>query len=72
VWQVTGLTTQTHTGRGTSDTATFTWPAGATGGKTINVIASNQAGNKQSSRAILISATPIVFDRWIYLPLILR
>ncbi|CAG0935029.1 hypothetical protein TFLX_03853 [Thermoflexales bacterium] len=70
VWQATGLTTQTHTGRGTSDTVTFTWPAGATGLKTISVSATNQAGTKSSSRTILISATPIVFNHWVYLPAI--
>jgi hypothetical protein len=72
VWQATGLTTQTHTGRGTSDTATFTWPSGATGIKTISVSATNQAGTKQGSQTILITETPIVFNHWIYLPLIRR
>ncbi len=70
VWQTTGLPTQTHTGRGRSDTATFTWPSGATGVKTISVSASNQVGTVHGSKTILISETPIVFNHWVYLPAI--
>jgi hypothetical protein len=72
VWQATGLTTQTHTGRGASDTATFTWPSGATGVKTISVSASNQVGTAHGSKNIIISETPIVFNHWVYLPLVIR
>ncbi len=67
VWQATGLPTQTHTGRGGSDTATFTWPTGATGVKTISVSASNKAGAAQGSKNITISETPIIFSHWVYL-----
>ena len=72
VWQATGLTTQTHTGRGASDIAIFTWPSGATGVKTITVSASNKAGTAQGNRSILITATPIIFNHWVYLPTVLR
>ncbi|CAG0935028.1 hypothetical protein TFLX_03852 [Thermoflexales bacterium] len=72
VWQATGLAPQTHTGRGINDTVTFTWPAGATGMKTISVSATNRAGTKQGSRTILITATPIVFNHWVYLPMTVR
>ncbi len=72
VWTATGLTSQTHTGRGASDSATFTWPAGSAGAKVINVSVTNQVGTVQSSRTILISETPIVFSHWVYLPLIKR
>jgi hypothetical protein len=72
VWQATGLPTQTHTGRGGSDTATFTWPSGATGLKTITVSASNKAGTAHGSNSILISATPIVFNHWVHLPAVRR
>jgi hypothetical protein len=72
VWQATGLPTQTHTGRGGSDTATFTWPSGATGLKTITVSASNKAGTAHGNRSILISATPIVFNHWVHLPAVRR
>jgi hypothetical protein len=72
VWQATGQTAQTHTGRGASDTAIFTWPSGATGVKTITVSASNKAGTAHGSNSILISATPIVFNHWVYLPAVLR
>ncbi len=72
VWQATALTTQTHTGRGASDTAIFTWPPGAAGVKTITVSASNKAGTAYGSSRILIFATPIVFNHWAYLPAVLR
>jgi hypothetical protein len=72
VWQVTGLPTQTHTGRGGSDTATFTWPSGATGLKTITVSASNRVGIAHGSKNIIISETPIIFNHWGYLPAVLR
>ena len=72
VWQATGQTAQTHTGRGASDTATFIWPSGAAGVKTITVSASNKAGTAHGNNNILISATPIVFNQWAYLPAVLR
>lgn len=70
VWQATGQVAQTHTGRGASDTASFTWPAGATGAKTIAVTASNAVGSASQSRNIIIYATPIHYDHWVYLPLV--
>jgi hypothetical protein len=72
VWQATGQTAQTHTGRGTNDTATFTWPSGVTGVKTITVTVSNRAGTAHGSNTILITQTPIVFNHWVYLPAIIR
>ena len=72
LWQATGLTPQIHHGRGRTDTATFTWPSDATGIKTISVSASNQVGTAYGSNSILISATPIIFSHWIYLPAIRR
>ena len=72
VWQATGQTAQTHTGRGTNDTASFTWPAGATGQKTITVSASNAIGTVSKSSFILIYNEPIVFDHWVYLPIVKR
>jgi hypothetical protein len=73
VWQATGQTAQTHTGRGASDTAAFTWPSGATGQKTITVSASNAAGGPVSkSSTITIYATPIQFNHWVYLPVVIK
>ncbi len=72
VWQATGQAAQTHTGGGASDTASFTWPAGATGVKTIAVTASNAAGSAGKSRDIIIYATPIYYDHWVYLPVVLK
>jgi hypothetical protein len=72
VWQATGQTAQTHTGRGTSDTASFTWPTGATGQKTVTVSASNAAGTVSKSSSITLYATPIQFNHWVYLPAVLR
>jgi hypothetical protein len=69
VWEATGQSTQTHTGGGLSDTASFTWAAGDTGIKTITVTASNTAGSVIESRTILITTTPAVFDHRVYLPL---
>ena len=60
VWQATGQTAQTHTGRGASDTATFTWPTGATGQKTITVSASNAVGAASKNSFITIYNEPIV------------
>ena len=72
VWQATGQTAQTHTGRGTSDTATFTWPSGATGIKTITVSATNVAGTISRSSSIAIYAEPIQFDHWVYMPVVIK
>ncbi len=72
VWQATGQVAQTHTGRGASDTASFAWPADATGVKTIAVTASNAAGSAGKSRNIIIYATPIYYDHWAYLPAVMR
>jgi hypothetical protein len=72
VWQATGLTAQTHTGRGASDTATFTWPAGATGQKTITVSASNAVGTASKNSFITIYDKPIQFNHWVYLPVVMR
>jgi len=71
-WQATGQTAQTHTGRGTNDTATFTWPSGATGLKTITVSASNAVGTASKNSFIMIYNEPIVFDHWVYLPVVKR
>jgi hypothetical protein len=71
VWQATGLTTQTHTGRGTSDIASFTWPSGATGQKTITVSASNAVGAVSKSTLITIYDKPIQFNHWVYLPIVI-
>jgi hypothetical protein len=46
--------------------------AGATGVKTITISASNKAGTAHGNNSILISATPIVFNHWVYLPAVLR
>ena len=72
VWQATGQTAQTHTGRGASDTATFTWPTGATGQKTVTVSASNAVGTASKSSSITIYSEPIVFDHWVYLPVVIK
>lgn len=72
VWQATGQAAQTHTGGGVSDTASFTWPAGAAGVKTVAVTASNAAGSASQNRTILIYAKPVVYDHWIYLPVVLK
>jgi hypothetical protein len=72
VWEATGQTTQTHTGGGISDTASFTWPASGTGNKTITVTASNSAGSALQSSHILITTEPIIFNNPIYLPLVVR
>ena len=72
IWQANGQAAQTHTGDGASDTASFTWPVGATRVKTIAVTASNAAGSAGQSRDIIIYATPIYYDHWVYLPVVTR
>jgi len=72
VWQATGQTAQTHTGRGASDTASFTWPSGATGLKTVTVSASNAISTISKNSFIMIYNEPIVFDHWVYLPVVNR
>lgn len=69
-WQATGLSLVTHTGGGTSDTINFSWST--TGTKTITVTATNALGSAANSRIITIDPSTIVFNHWIYLPIVRR
>ncbi len=71
-WQATGQAEQIHTGRGLSDAAGFTWPAGEEGVKAVTVTVANATGTVGGSRTILILAEPIQFDHWAYLPVVWR
>jgi hypothetical protein len=69
-WQASGQSLVTHTGGGTSDTINFVWIT--TGTKTITVTATNALGSAANSRTIIINPSTIVFDHWIYLPIMRR
>lgn len=62
-WQISGQAPITHTG-GLIDHVTVSWPD--SGAKTIQVTASNTAGNAPDSHTITIASTPL---EKIYLPL---
>jgi len=69
-WQATGQSLVTHTGGGISDTINFTWIT--TGTRAITVTATNAFGSATDSRTITINPSTIVFDHWIYLPVVMR
>ena len=69
-WQATGQSLVRHTGGGTSDTINFTW--NITGTKSITVTATNAFGSATNSRTITIGASNIIFNHWIYLPMVMR
>jgi hypothetical protein len=69
-WQTAGQSPVKHTGRGTSDTFNFTWYT--TGTKGITVTATNAYGSATNTRTIIIEPSTIVFDNWVYLPLVIQ
>ncbi len=69
-WQTAGQLPVKHTGRGTSDTFSFTWFT--TGTKNITVTATNAYGSATNTRTIVIEPSTIIFDHWVYLPFVIR
>jgi hypothetical protein len=56
VWEATGLSSQTHSYRGVTDTASFNWES--TGTKTITVTAANVGGVVSDTHTITVNVPP--------------
>jgi hypothetical protein len=69
-WQATGRSPVMHSGGGTSDSINFIW--GITGTQYVTVTATNAGNSVADSRPITIEPSNIVFDHWIYLPVVMR
>ena len=69
-WQATGRSPVMHSGGGISDSINFIW--GITGTQTVTVTATNAGNSVADSRPITIEPSNIVFDHWIYLPVVMR
>jgi len=65
VWQATGQSLATHTGRGIADSINFTWSM--TGAQSITVTASNALNTVSDNHLV-----NVIRQYYIYLPVVLR
>lgn len=71
VWQATGRAPMTRT-NGLSDSVTMMWTSSVTSTQSVTVTATNAGGWAAASRSITIYPSSIVFDHWIFLPVVMR